>query len=92
LGAPLIVTVPISAPEGGVHVLEDPLVENGAAAPELLLQVAELSSRLARALKPRPLASCGRTVMRRTKLAAAMTPSRACRDQFFIAQPPKNPA
>jgi hypothetical protein len=52
--------------------------------PPPLHDVTLFASRFARVCKPKPEASCGRTVTNRTTLAAAMTPKRVCRFQRFM--------
>jgi hypothetical protein len=49
-----------------------------------LHEVTLFASRFARVCKPKPEASCGRTVTNRTTLAAAITPKRVCRFQRFM--------
>jgi len=52
--------------------------------PVPLHAVVSFASRFARVCKPKPEASCGRTVTNRTTLAAAITPKRVCRFQRFM--------
>jgi hypothetical protein len=66
------------------HMLELPLD------PELLLPThdSEPTIRLAKEVKPKPDAICGRTVTNKMKLAAAMTAIRARGCQLFMPHPP----
>jgi hypothetical protein len=61
--------------------------------PELPLptQDSEPTIRLAKEVKPKPDAICGRTVTNRTKLAAALTAMRARGCQLFMPHPSSLP-
>ena len=80
LGAPVMVTLPVTVPTG-VHTLD---AAAASAPPE---HGTDVASRLARGPKPRPEATCGRTVTNNTKLAPPITASRIHCFQRFMPDP-----